>query len=212
VDYLAVQALLLLPPFVWILVRHRRELVRHWLFPFASFPFLFFFVSSLRAKVEANWVIMAYPAAYMLSVQLAATKELRWIRQSVALWAGATTLLVGVILLKPQLLARTRLYEAEPLRKVAQALSKPMDFPLYAFNYQSSSVLSFHLGTLVCKRLGLSRRDHFDYMPACQKEMPEFYLLVEKHVDTRDISSLESHQVLERQSLTEKFDLVRLRQ
>lgn len=174
--YILSQAMLLLPPFLFFLFNKDRKWLKHWLSPFVIFPFVFFLYSSFKGKVEANWVIMAFPSFYALSYLFTKDLHLKWLRYSNILWGSLTLCLL--IVLQLQIPLKSKLSEANQFADVLQ-FSKEADLPVLGYSYQSSGFLSYKTGKLVCKLQTFGRIDHFNFFEACKETAEHFYFITE---------------------------------
>lgn len=210
-DYLGAQILLIFPTLVYLLWKVRREIMGHWLFPFAIFPFLFFLYSSLQGKVEANWVIMAFPSLYALSVLNLKDKNIVLVRGALVTWTFAVGLILVLHLTKNPFLKKTRLYDNakfEGLHKATQNLDG--NKPLYAYSYQSASYLSFQNKKLICKLPGFGRPDHFDYIQGCSSPTGSFLLITPPGAGLFFHSSRPAYRITKRSPLTPHFELLEI--
>ncbi len=210
-DYLGAQILLIFPTLVYLLWKVRREIMGHWLFPFATFPFLFFLYSSFQGKVEANWVIMAFPSLYALCVLNLQDKNIIFIRIALATWTLAFGLILFLHLIESPLLKRTRLYDNAKFEALQEAtLNLNANKPLFVYSYQTAAFLSFKSKKLVCKLPGFGRPDHFDYINDCYPPTGPFLLITPPGTGLFFHSSQPSYRITKRSPLTPYFDLLEI--
>lgn len=175
-DYVLVQIGLIFPPILYWALKARRRLppVFHLI---AWVPLGFFFFTTFRGYVEANWPIVAYPAVFALAVS-SYPRNIRSLRFTAGLWAAATAALAVVILWPPQWTGGMKLrefHEFDGLARAARGLS-----PLYARSYQMAAKLQFELNTPIYKLRGMNRRDFYDYLPESTPSAADYFLAVEK--------------------------------
>lgn len=181
-DFLAVQILLVFPTFFVFMFQKNRKWLNHWLFPFAFFPALFFFYSSSRGKVEANWLIMAFPTIYALSFIFLTDKVFPWVKRTVYLWSAATLVLLIIIPLKGSLDSKkVRLFESDKYKDVLPFIKPDQEY--FAYNYQMAGYLGFYTRRLICKLPKYGRVDHFSYMPECSKLPDRFFYITEHYMN-----------------------------
>jgi hypothetical protein len=178
VEYL-LSILALIFPLYWTeFIRSIRER-KHLLLLSLSIPvFIFFFLTSLRSKVEANWSQIAFLPTLTL---LALYDSTRWKSRVTALfWAGLLVLLIwqwqrpwypGC----PEKLCEPKRYQS--VLEVSKAYQ-----PFLASNYQMASYLWFQTKSPVFKLYDMSRRDFFDTFKFGQIVPEQFYIV--KHEET----------------------------
>lgn len=204
IGYVAAQVLLLFPTLAWAALR-LREKQWTWLYIFAWAPMIFFFMTSFKGRVEANWPIIAYPA--LLSLAVLQTQNLKSLKVPIAVWMTLLVLLI-VDLRRPfiQLNLKTHdLVEFDDLTKVADQYR-----PLFARSYQMAAKLSFDSKQPVYKLNGLSRRDFFDVLP---QSLPRenFFLAVETGENLPKRYIEDGWQVFTRHQVNKKFEVLEVR-
>lgn len=132
---------------------------------------LFFFYSSFKAKVEANWPLTSH---VMTLMDLDVTRQ-KIIRYSVlyyaVLWIALPAFLFTSAGQKKLALLPTSL----TINELAPELQKFK--PLYGPTYQISSLLTLLTDSPVYKLRGLSRYDFFDSLAPSQPTADSFYVL-----------------------------------
>src|SRR5205807_1284184 len=78
---------LLFPLVVWAALRAKPNREVRLLLYFGWFPFLFFFLTSFKGFVEANWPIIGFPAVLALAAFNNTTEK--WIRYYIGIFGGA---------------------------------------------------------------------------------------------------------------------------
>jgi 4-amino-4-deoxy-L-arabinose transferase-like glycosyltransferase len=176
-DYLAGQVLLFTPLLFWFFFKaqiYQRLRIFYWL---ALIPWIFFFFSSFRGAVQANWPIISLAPALLLAL---VSLQRPWMFKAVlAAWV-APTLIVFSVWLYPWLeSAPEKLTEVHLLRsKIEQAKAYQ---PLFGGSYQIASLYSYYSGQKIHKLFQMSRRDQFDFWSGSEPTTREFFVLREKN-------------------------------
>lgn len=170
--YTAGQILLLFPIVFWKALKSKLVGTQRFLIYAAWGPLLFFFFTSFKALVEANWPIASYPAIFFLAVTSFDYRKLT--RQTLIGW-GAIYILIGLIMLVPNLEITARLKEPAQF-KILEPLVKEYQ-PLYASTYQMSSALWYSTKTPVYKLQHMNRRDFYDTLAASKPRADLFYVV-----------------------------------
>lgn len=221
-EYAGGQFLLLFPPIVFLALRRKPEPIARGLQVFAWLPLAFFLLTSLRARVEANWPIIAFPSVFALaamelselklSERLAAgwrTADLKWVRFTMAFWGCAVAVVLSLVIapwvpIDPHKLKTYELYEYDEL---AEAVS---DEPhVFADSYAMASQLTYKLNRPVHKLRGFGRVDFFDFIEAADPGARSFSVLVRSHDPAPTIDYLERFELAERSRIAEGFDIIR---
>jgi hypothetical protein len=148
----------------------------HFLIYFAWLPLLFFFISSLRAVVEANWPIIAYPAVFALA--LFHHRIEKWTQWTSVFWGALAAVVLSGILI-PQLRQLNEKFN-EPFVYMSVAEQVKGYQPLYAQTHQLTSMISYTLKEDVYKIRGINRFDFFDMIPESVPTSPEFYMVARR--------------------------------
>jgi 4-amino-4-deoxy-L-arabinose transferase-like glycosyltransferase len=203
-DYLFSEIILIFPTFLFFYFQKEKLWKKHWLLPFALFPFLFFLYSSFKGRVEGNWPIMAYPATYALAYLFGNPKNLNWMKKTNYLWF---LILILVTLLLPfqnfVSNSKIKLFEAEKFAPLIDYLSEDKNY--FAYNYQMASYLSFKRKRLICKFPFNGRPDHFNYIDQCNKLPDKFVIISEKdsYFDFKKVLPL--YEVTTTQNINDTF-------
>ena len=155
-SYLLGQIAIIFPLVAWAALRAKTT-QRYFLY-FAWAPILFFFLTSFRAIVEANWPIIAYPAILALAISYPRIRK--WLTYYVAFNAFVIMVVVATLFVPS-------------LRSINEKISEPYAFqelseetknfqPLYASSYQMAASLWYFSKTPVFKLKEISRYDFFD--------------------------------------------------
>jgi 4-amino-4-deoxy-L-arabinose transferase-like glycosyltransferase len=210
-DYLLGQIALIFPTLIYLLFKDFHKQRAHWLWPFAIFPFLFFLYSSLKGKVEANWVIMAFPTIYCLAIGQMTPQRQKWAQSALGTWSLALFIVLVGLWYQPNWLKKTRLYEVDRYEQALQVIKdKDLPAPDYTYNYQSASFFSFKENRLICKLPSYGRPDHFDYIKSCGEPQSRFFMLTNKD-PLRLPTQYEPFKAGQRTPLTDYFDLVEVK-
>ncbi|KYG70793.1 hypothetical protein AZI85_02355 [Bdellovibrio bacteriovorus] len=172
-SYVLGQILILFPLVFWAALRSKVPASLRWLYYFGWGPLLFFFLTSFRALVEANWPIIGYPA--VLGLALFHEKIQKWLKYYVIFW-GSIIAIVLATLFTPTLRKMNdkvnEPYEFQELSAVAREYS-----PLYASSYQMAASLWYFSKVPTFKLKDISRFDFFDTLPEAQPTSGRFYLV-----------------------------------
>lgn len=174
-EYLVGELLLIFPP-VLLATFHAggKDVSKKLLVASAFGPLLFFLVTSLRAPVELNWPVIAFPSIFALA---ALTIGRAAFRADLAFWIVVQIGLIASVFAPISFPLHEKL--AEPVRfKILADLPKT-SAPLYASTYQMASSLWYASGVPVYKLRGMSRLDMFDAWEGSLPPKGKFYLLRE---------------------------------
>ncbi len=182
-EYVLGQFFLLFPPvFLAAIKRPKIDRLRI-LFYFGWFPIFFFFLTSLKSKVEANWPIAAYPALTCLGFYvLQNTKSLK---VTLSVWAVAWILVIAQILI-PWIPIDERELKTYELKKYDPLVDIYLKNPtnMFASSYQMASMISYKSrfkAPLIYKGIGLSRLDYFDFQKESTPTEKRFSLFLETY-------------------------------
>jgi 4-amino-4-deoxy-L-arabinose transferase-like glycosyltransferase len=175
-EYALAQIGLLFPTLIYLASRAKAPL--EWRVA-AWFPLGFFFLTSFKGYVEANWPLMAHPMVLALSISRAGIKVRRWHAPVAGLWAIGLILIVLVIGAPawPEWLAKTRLRDLRQFDALTQTAA-PLT-PLFTRSYQSAAKLSYELKRPIAKLRGMNRFDFYDTLPESVPQGDRFFLIVE---------------------------------
>nr|BFD64708.1 glycosyltransferase family 39 protein [Bdellovibrio sp. HM001]BFD68914.1 glycosyltransferase family 39 protein [Bdellovibrio sp. HAGR004] len=175
-SYILGQILILFPLVFWAALRAKVPKDLRWLHYFGWGPLIFFFLTSFRALVEANWPIIAYPA--VLAAALFHPKIQKWTRAYMVFW-GLIVVLVVSTLFTPSLRKLSDKVEEPYVFQELSSLARDYS-PLYASSYQMASSLWYFSKIPVFKLKDISRFDFFDTLPEAQPQGKVFYLVKRK--------------------------------
>jgi 4-amino-4-deoxy-L-arabinose transferase-like glycosyltransferase len=177
-NYLGGQLLIIFPPFLFFLFKGSSEYRKHWLFPFAAFPFVFFLYSSFKSHVEANWTLIGLPPLYYLAFVYTPENLFLWLKRSVVLWMTLLLLTLGLLQIPSVVRAvPNNLTKALKFQPLLAAIKPEQTY--YAVNYQMAGYLSFKTDRLICKFPTFSRPDHFGYIEQCKGLPQSFHYIIE---------------------------------
>ncbi|HWU43361.1 MAG TPA: glycosyltransferase family 39 protein [Bdellovibrio sp.] len=172
-SYVFGQILILFPWIVWAAIKAKVPEKMRFLIYFAWFPLIFFFFTSFRASVEANWPIIAVPSVCALS---ACHPKIRsWLRYYVGFWGVAITIVLTALFVPSLRQMNSKINEPFEFQQLS---AQTQDYsPLYAASYQMASSLWYFSKKPVFKLQGLSRYDFFDTLKESKPEGSVFYLV-----------------------------------
>lgn len=136
-------------------------------------PLIFFFLTSFKALVEANWPVIAYPAIFALAVFH--PRILSWSRWYIGVWATLYLVVISVLFVPSLRSINSKISEPFHLQEISSLAQEYK--PLYASTYQMASSLWYFSKTPVYKLSGMSRYDFFDTLNEGVPQGTNFYLL-----------------------------------
>lgn len=173
ISYVLGQLLIIFPLIFWAAVVGTKKNKHSFLVYFAWLPLIFFFISSLKAVVEANWPIIAYPAVFALA--LYHPKIEKWTKWTSIFFGTLAAILLTAIFI-PQIRSLNEKFE-EPFMYARVAEQVRGYTPLYAQTHQLTSMISYTLKEDVYKLRGINRFDFFDMIPESIPSTPEFFMV-----------------------------------
>ncbi|MEN0059983.1 MAG: glycosyltransferase family 39 protein [Bdellovibrio sp.] len=203
-SYLLGQILILFPLIVWAALKSSRTANARYLLYFGWGPLVFFFLTSFRALVEANWPIIAYPSVAALA--LFHPKIQQWTRYYV-LFFGAIVIVVLSTLFTPSLRNLNEKVQEPYLFRDLSKLTEEFK-PLYADSYQLASSLWYFSKVPVYKLQGISRFDFYDTLANAKPEGASFYLIKKERNGLPPWISREEWQVKELRKIDPEFVLL----
>lgn len=202
IEYVLAQIGLIFPLVMYWAARTRRM---PWVFHFMAWiPLAFFFTTTFRGYVEANWPIVAYPAIFALAVSMvpAAQNSLRFTE---ILWGVVLSAACVLIIAQPPWTKGLKFREFHQFDQLVE-VSKPFS-PLFARSYQMAAKLHFEQNRPVFKLLGMNRKDFYDYLRESDPRSGVYYLAVEKN----DILPIQytaiGHKVVETIPVDDRFEI-----
>lgn len=219
-EYAGAQIALLLPTTIWLATRRSTAppeqpshlLQRESLLKFFGWgPILFFAMTSLRAPVEANWPIMAYPALLSLAFNQAVTRARQRLNYfSISLWSVASFAVI-LQLTHPWLpieAKKLKTYEFERFDALKPLTSQYS--PLYFGSYQMAADISFKTKKQYFKLPGMNRTDFYDFFSGNRPSCDKFWVAKENGQALPDwVTSSQSSWHIERSlPIADEFTLV----
>jgi len=175
-EYLGAQIALLFPPVIYFALKRKEDPRLRFLHYFGWLPLAFFFYTSFKARVEANWPIMAYPAILSLAFLNASEKSVRRIAW---IWAAVMSIALSEAIFQWIPMDPTKLKTREHTR---------YDFVLpeltpdtYLASYQMAATISYRTQTPYYKLDGLNRRDFYDFIPQSHPTTDKFRVISERY-------------------------------
>ena len=168
------QLFLVFPTVLYFAFKARNLKKLSWLPIFSWFPLAFFFLTSFRGKVEANWPSITYPCIVVLAL-LGSGESLRWAKWTVRAWVVAALVVCSHIVwpwipLDHKKLKTYELVAYKPLQKIAESYT-----PFYAPTFQLASKLWYETKKPMYKLKGMSRRDFYDELPGSEPKGPVYF-------------------------------------
>lgn len=175
-DYLGAQLLLIFPIIFFFAFRASKSGANRALSFFGWGPFVFFFISSFKGRVEPNWTTIGTPA--LITLALMSGTSIPWIRFNRAIWLIVAALLTVIVSFQwlpgPEWKLKTNEFSAYD--GYLPYVSKYQ--PFFAGSYQMASALYYKSRIPVFKLAGTHRKDHFDYMAESHPKTPKFYAII----------------------------------
>lgn len=200
--YIGTQIALIFPVVLYWAARARRlPLVFHLL---AWTPIVFFFFTTFRGYVEANWPIAAYPLIFALAVS-SAPLDSKGLKITAGIWGTLIALLAAVILIQPTWSKKLKFREFHQFDALIEA-GKSYE-PLFTRSYQMAAKMHFELQRPVYKLKGMNRRDFYDYLEGSVPASGVYYLAVEKTDQLPVNYSADGHQIVEKIPVDERFEI-----
>ncbi len=168
VEYVGGQIALLFPPIAWIAAQRREPKEARFLHFFGWLPLAFFFYTSFKSQVEANWPIMAHPA--ILALAFLNMRDWRWMKITMATWVLAHVLVFSEVVhhwipVDPSKLKTNEFVRYDEFLEEARQPEL-----LYLGSYQAAAAVSYKLRKQIYKAPGLNRPDFYDYVPHFPKD------------------------------------------
>lgn len=202
-EYVLAQVGLIFPVVLYWALRARRRLppVFHLL---AWVPLLFFFFTTSRGYVEANWPIAAYPAIFALAASHYPFNG-RGLQITYCIWGTLLTALAVVVIAQPSWSQKMKFREFHQFDRVIEA-AKPLD-PVFARSYQMAAKMHFELQRPIFKLKGMNRRDFYDYLAGSEPKSGVYYLMAEKNDNLPPNYTSEGHKVIEKTAVDDRFEI-----
>jgi 4-amino-4-deoxy-L-arabinose transferase-like glycosyltransferase len=172
-SYVLGQILIIFPWILWAALRTKTPSSLRFLYYFAWFPLLFFFLTSFRASVEANWPIIAFPAVYALSACHPQIKQ--YLRYYIGFWSVLIVIVVSALFIPSIRNLNPKIREPFDFQNLASIVSEYR--PLYAISYQMAASLWYFSKVPVYKLKESSRFDFFDTLKEATPVENHFYLV-----------------------------------
>ncbi|MES2964787.1 MAG: glycosyltransferase family 39 protein [Bdellovibrionota bacterium] len=211
-EYVGAQAALLFPTVIWFALRGRGQFRSNFLSFFGWIPILFFLYSSLHARVEANWPIMAHPA--ILSLAFISAPEGRWWKWTAGVWAIATLIVFSQVAFPWVPIDSRKLKTSEYTRFDVFLPEITADREMYFGSYQMASALSYELraqGRQFHKLAGLNRRDFYDFDPHSTPKGATFWLGAEMYQTLPEALAKEGYEIVSSKPLNDEFKLLEVK-
>lgn len=162
-QYLAGQIALLFPPLIWLAIRGREPKEMRFLHFFGWLPLAFFLFTSFKARVEANWPVMAHPS--ILALAYLNMRDMRVLKVTVGVWIAALAVIFSQVI-HPWIPLDPRRLKTNEFTKFDVFLPEAEKRPdLFLGSYQMAAAVSYKLRRQVYKLDGMNRRDFYDFIP-----------------------------------------------
>ena len=207
VEYVFSQIFIIFPTFLLFFFTKNKKWRKHWLLPFAIFPFVFFLYSSFKGHVEANWVIMALPSLYALACTYTTPQLWKWSKRTLYLWTIIFMAALTLVLFKENFpVEKVKLFEAEKFKNILPEIKGNETY--FAYSYQLAGFLSFKKNRLICKFPKYGRPDHFLYIASCQS-LPKKFYYISQNTDRWPIEKdFPSHKITNERPIDANYKLI----
>lgn len=177
ISYVLGQVLIIFPTILWAAIKAKPPQKLRFVLYFAWLPLGFFFLTSFRALVEANWAIIALPGVCILAISSENIQHL--ISGYIKFWTTIILIVVTTLFIPAS-------------RELDPKLKEPFDFqqlsllaldyqPLFAGSYQMASSIWYFSKVPTFKLSGISRFDFFDTLKDSFPTGKHFYLVKNKN-------------------------------
>lgn len=194
----------LLSPFViYFALRNNNKSFQTIVIKWAAWvPLIFFFLTSFKGRVEANWPIMAHPSFLLLALQCHQF-DAKWFRVLTTFWVC----LFSAIYLNffCDYLPIEKLREFKKFDPVIPSLNRFT--PIYARTFQMASQLSFKTKQNIYKLKGMNRFDFFDSLSEFQPDGSVFYIIIEKGDQLPSEWMLKGYNVVDAHQINDKYEI-----
>lgn len=207
VAYVLGQIGLIFPVVFWAaLPRSQVNQKNSWLHLFAWIPLIFFFLTSFKGHVEANWPAVAYPS--LVALALLTPWFERWRKTMVAIWAICLVIVITDIqwtwVPLPERYLKTR--EFREFDRILPIVDQYQ--PLFVRRFQMAAKLSYELKKPVFKLYGMSRTDYYDFLPQSVPSTPKYFVAVRKGEHLPMWAQHKGHQIVQRIPIDHRFEIM----
>ena len=172
-------------------------------------PLVFFFFTTFRGYVEANWPIGAYPLIFALAASQL-PRNLTAIRMTLGLWGTLMAVLAAVVIVQPDWSKKLKFREFHQFDGIVE---RSVEFePVYARSYQMAAKMHFELKRPVYKLRGMNRRDFYDYLEGSKPKDKIYYLAVEKGDALPAQYRADGHTVMDTIAVDDRFEIWKVTQ
>ncbi len=206
VRYVVGEIMLLFPLVVWAALRAKPVRELRALMYFAWFPFLFFFLTSFKGFVEANWPIIGFPAVLALAVSDANTKMRQWVKYYVGFWGAVLAIVLSALFMPGLRQMSAHLINIYEYEKLAQTLTPYR--PLFAQTHQWASTLTYISKEPIYKLRGINRLDFFDFIEESKPGGDHFYLVARPNEPMPEWLAKENWTWVVISKISDKFELL----
>lgn len=173
-EYLGGQILILFPIVAWMALRRRETREASFLHFFGWIPLAFFFYTSFKARVEANWPLMGHPP--LIALALLNAPGSKWLKATIAIWAFV---LIGLVVEVNQhwIPVDERVLKTSEFKRFDVFMDLPAKHEgnFYLGSYQAAATVSYRLRRQIYKLNGANRRDFYDFLPQSMPKGDTFY-------------------------------------
>ncbi len=209
--YVLGQILLIFPPLFLIFIKSKNHFKELKLIYFFSWVVLgFFFLTSFKGHVEANWTAIAYLP--ILAIVAANYKNSMFLKVTTVFWGLLFVFVVSEMTspLVTKNFPKLKTNEFTKFDALITSLNKrELKSPLFGRTYQMSSKLSFELKKPIYKLKGLNRIDYYDFLKKpYPKELSEFYVILKPNEMAPQWIIDDNFTFIKTEPLTPNYNLV----
>ena len=183
IEYVAGQIGILFPTTIFLATRKHEPRSASFLKYFGWLPFAFFFYTSFKGRVEANWPTMGHAAILSLAMINIGdrVREMKLAKWTIGIWATAIVLIFSQVIHPWVPIEPSKLKTSEFTRfDFAIPYAKKYGDNFYAGSYQMAASVSYKLRHQVYKLNGVNRRDLYDFIPESLPKSDTFYVGIDR--------------------------------
>jgi 4-amino-4-deoxy-L-arabinose transferase-like glycosyltransferase len=213
IEYVGGQILLIFPPLIWLALRRRESKAASFLRYFGWLPLAFFLYTSFRARVEANWPIMAHPAllslAFLNCIERGESSgPFKWLQSTAIIWTTALVLVLTELAYPWLPIDPKDLKTSEFSRFDVFLPQATRDPQMFMGSYQMAAAVSYKLRQQHYKLAGMNRRDFYDFVPQSMPIGDSFLLGAETNQGLPEWVEKNGFETRVVQRLTDEFQIL----
>ncbi|MCB0390217.1 MAG: glycosyltransferase family 39 protein [Bdellovibrionales bacterium] len=205
-SYVIAQVLLITPLILFYALKANGNDPKNKILKWAAWtPLVFFFLTSFKGRVEANWPIMAHSAVLLLALTYTRA-SIQWLKMVCVIWA--ILFLVAYMNFFKSYLPIKKLTEFDRYKNIEKIIN---DYePIYGRTFQMSSQLSFRAKKQIYKLHGMNRFDFYDSLEDSKPKSDQFYLISIDEDRLPKIWQEKGYSIQESIKIDEQFNLLKV--